>query len=665
MTEVYWAEGRVRAVVEGVTPQLDCGRFPVKRITGDLVVVEADCFADGHDAVIAQLLWRREEENTWREVSMTPLPNDRWRASFRVGDPGRYRYTVRAWVDRLLSWRRDLARREDPDDIRVAALVGAGLIADAARRAPPADAARLAAWSGALATGAGDAAALRDLGLDPTLGTLAQQHAERRFLFTHPELVLVVDRERARFGAWYELFPRSTSAAPDRHGTFHDVESRLAYVAELGFDVLYLPPIHPIGLQKRKGPNNALSAAAGDPGSPWAIGAAEGGHTAVHPQLGSLEDFRRLVTAARDHGLEIALDIAYQCAPDHPYVRNHAEWFRHRPDGKLQYAENPPKKYEDIYPFDFECENWRALWRELADVLLFWAAEGVRIFRVDNPHTKSLRFWEWVIGEVKRIHPDAIFLAEAFTRPRLVHYLAKLGFSQSYTYFAWRNSRAEITQYLTELAHGPGREYLRPNLWPNTPDILTEYLQHGGRAAFAARLVLAATLGASYGIYGPAFELTEREAREPGSEEYFNSEKYQVRSWDIDRADSLAPLVARVNRIRRENPALRTNDTLRFLEVDNEQLLCAVKHADDPENTVVTVVNLDPHHAQSGWLDFDLQSIGIDAEPPFQMHELLTDARYLWHGRRNFVSLDPARIPAHVFRLRKRVRTERDFDYFL
>jgi starch synthase (maltosyl-transferring) len=443
------------------------------------------------------------------------------------------------------------------------------------------------------------------------------------------------------------------------------VEARLGYVAELGFDVLYLPPIHPIGREKRKGKNNALSATAGEPGSPWAIGAAGGGHTDIHPELGTLEDFRRLVAAARVHGLEIALDIAYQCAPDHPYVRQHPEWFRRRPDGKVQYAENPPKKYEDIYPFDFECDDWRALWRELLGVLLFWAAEDVKVFRIDNPHTKSLRFWEWAIAEVKRVHPDAIFLAEAFTRPKLMHYLAKLGFSQSYTYFAWRNSRRELTEYFTELAHGPGRDYFRPNVWPNTPDILTEYLQHGGRPAFAARLVLAATLGPSYGIYGPGFELMEREAREPGSEEYLNSEKYEVRHWDIDRPDSLAPLVARVNRIRRDNPALHTNDTLRFLETDNEQLLCAVKYTAEPENIVVVVVNLDPHHPQSGWIEFDLQSIGIDAEPPYQMHELLTDARYLWHGTRNFVSLDPARVPAHVFRVRKRVRTERDFDYFL
>ncbi|MET0679667.1 MAG: alpha-1,4-glucan--maltose-1-phosphate maltosyltransferase [Burkholderiales bacterium] len=665
MTEALRAEGRVRAVVEAVTPQVDCGRFPAKRIAGDVVVVDADCFADGHDAVLAELLWRREDKSEWHESAMAPLGNDRWRGTFRVAALGRYRYTVRAWVDHLTSWRRELARREDPEDIRVAARVGAKLVAEAAARARGDDAARLAHWSAALEAPNGDAGELRDLALDPALGALADRYPDRRFGFLHPELALVVDRERARFSAWYELFPRSTKPDGARHATFGDLQARLGYVAGMGFDVLYLPPIHPIGREKRKGKNNALSATARDPGSPWAIGAAEGGHTAVHPEFGTLEDFRRLVATARDHGLEVALDIAYQCAPDHPYVRSHPGWFRHRPDGTIQYAENPPKKYQDIYPFDFECDDWRGLWHELASVMLFWAAEGVRIFRVDNPHTKSLAFWEWAIGEVKRTYPDTIFLAEAFTRPKLMHYLAKLGFSQSYTYFAWRNSRQELIEYLTELAHGPGRDYLRPNLWPNTPDILTEYLQHGGRPAFAARLVLAATLGASYGIYGPAFELVERQPREPGSEEYLDSEKYEIRDWALDRPESLAPLIARVNRIRRDNPALHTNDTLRFLAVDNEQLVCAVKYAREPENIIVTVVNLDPHHPQSGWVDFDLGAIGIEAEPPFQMHELLTDARYLWHGRRNFVSLDPTRVPAHIFRVRRRVRTERDFDYYL
>jgi starch synthase (maltosyl-transferring) len=658
-------DGRARAVVEGVTPQVDGGRFPAKRSVGEPLVVEADCFADGHDIVQAQLLWRPESERTWRELPMEPLFNDRWRAELRLETVGTYRYTVRAWVDAFASWRRDFARREDPEDLRVAARVGATLIAEAAQRAAGQDRARLEAWASALRDAAPDGRNVRALGLDAELGALAQRYIEPRFPVTHAELPLVVDPERARFGAWYELFPRSTSPTPGRHGTFRDSEASLPYVADLGFDVLYLPPIHPIGRTKRKGPNNALKADAAHPGSPWAIGAAEGGHTAIHPDLGTLEDFGRLVAAARARGIDIALDIALQCSPDHPYVREHPQWFRHRPDGSVQYAENPPKKYEDIYPLDFECEDWHALWREHADVMRFWAAQGVRIFRVDNPHTKSFRFWEWAIAELKREYPDMVFLAEAFTRPKVMHYLAKLGFSQSYTYFAWRNTRQELVDYFTELARGPGREYLRPNAWPNTPDILTEYLQHGGRPAFAVRLVLAATLAASYGIYGPAFELAEREPREPGSEEYRNSEKYELRHWERDRPDSLAPLVARVNRIRHENPALQSNDSLRFLDVDNEQLLCALKHSPDGENVIVTVVNLDPHHPQSGWVDADLAPLGIEAHSTYQMHELLTGARYLWSGRRNFVSLDPARVPAHIFRLRKRVRTERDFDYFL
>ncbi len=679
------ADGRARAVIEAVTPQVDAGRFAVKRVVGEHLDVEADCFADGHDVVAARLLWRPENESAWREVPMAPLANDRWRAGVLLEAVGAYRYTVRAWVDAFASWRRDFARREDPADLRTAARVGATLIADAARRAGAGERARLEAWADALATVAPDTTApdtaardgvargdtaparrgLRDLGLDPALGALAQAHAEPRFAVTHPELPLVVDRERARFGAWYELFPRSTSAVPGRHGTLRDTAAWLPYLAELGFDMLYLPPIHPVGRTKRKGRNNALAAGPGDPGSPWAIGAAEGGHTAIHPELGTIADFRRLMAAARERNIEVALDVAFQCSPDHPYVREHPQWFRHRADGTVQHAENPPKMYEDIVPLDFECDDWRALWRELADVMLFWAAEGVRAFRVDNPHTKSFRFWEWAIAEVKRAHPDAVFLAEAFTRPKVMHHLAKLGFSQSYTYFAWRNTRRELVDYLTELAHGPGREYLRPNAWPNTPDILTEQLQHGGRAAFAARLVLAATLAASYGVYGPAFELAERAPRAPGSEEYRDSEKYELRHWERDRPDSLAPLVARVNRIRRENPALQSNESLRFLDIDNEQLLCALKSSADGENVIVAVVNLDPHHPQSGWVDAGPDAFGLAGDAPWQMHELLTGARYLWSGRRNFVSLDPAKVPAHIFRVRRRVRTERDFDYFL
>jgi starch synthase (maltosyl-transferring) len=657
-------DGRVRAVIENVAPAVDCGRFAAKRIVGDRVVVEADCFADGHDALAARLLWQREAETGWREAPMSERGNDRWRGSFVVDAPGRYRYAVTAWVDAFLSWRRELQQRGDPADIQVAARIGATLIEAAAERAAGAERGALVERAQALRQDR-PATELKALGLDEALALVAARHPDRRFATTSPELPLVVDIERGRCGAWYELFPRSTAAEPGRHGSFRDCEARLGDVAAMGFDVLYLPPIHPIGRTYRKGRNNALTATDDDVGSPWAIGAAEGGHKAVHPQLGTLADFRRLVAKAREHGLAIALDIAFQCSPDHPYVTAHPEWFRRRPDGSVQYAENPPKKYQDIYPFDFESADWRGLWHELKSILEFWIGEGVAIFRVDNPHTKTFGFWEWAIAEIKRTHPEAIFLAEAFTRPRVMHRLAKLGFTQSYTYFAWRNTKRELTDYFTELAHGPGRDYFRPNAWPNTPDILTEYLQFGGRPAFMARLVLAATLAASYGIYGPAFELAERVPREPGSEEYLDSEKYQLRSWDLDRADSLAPFIGRVNRARRENPALHSDASLRFVPVDNEQLIAYLKSVPEPENTVLAVVNLDPHHAQSGWVELDLDALGVDPRAPYQMHELLTGARYLWSGPRNFVRLDPARAPAHLFVLRRRVRTERDFDYFL
>jgi starch synthase (maltosyl-transferring) len=658
-------DGRVRVVIEGVSPAVDGGRFAAKRVIGDRVVVEADCFTDGHDAVAARVLWRHEDEQQWREAPMTFLGNDRWRGSFKVDALGRYRYTVTAWVDHFLSWLHDLKRRVDPEDIRIAALVGAELIDGAAARAGGADRKQLTDWSARLRAG-GDAESLKALGLDEKLGEVARRYPDRSFALTHPvELPLVVDPERARYSTWYELFPRSASAVAGRHGTFGDVEARLPYVAELGFDVLYFPPLHPVGREKRKGSNNSLAPTPDDVGSPWAIGAVEGGHKALHPQLGTLEDFRRVVARARELGIEIALDIAFQCAPDHPYVKEHPDWFRWRPDGTVQYAENPPKKYQDIYPFNFESEGWHALWEELASVFEFWIAEGVRIFRVDNPHTKPFPFWEWAIGRLKRMHPEAIFLAEAFTRPKVMHRLAKLGYSQSYTYFAWRNAKSELTEYFTELTKGPGREYFRPNVWPNTPDILTEYLQFGGRPAFMTRLALAATLAASYGIYGPAFELLEAKPREPGSEEYLDSEKYQLRSWDLDRADSLRGFIAQINQARRENPALQSDWSLRFFPVDNEHLICYAKMTEDKENVVVSVVNLDPYHTQSGWVELDLAALGADPAAPYQMHELLTGARYLWNGPRNYVSLDVTRSPAQIFRMRRKVRTERDFDYFL
>ena len=635
-------------------PEIDAGRFPAKRAVGETVVVEADIFADGHDAVAAVLRHRHEGSAEWTESAMTPLVNDRWRGGFPVTELGRYRFTVEGWVDPFETWSRQLAKRiEAGQNVKVELEVGARMVESAAARADGngPDAARLLAFSRSLRGGTAATP-------DGELTQLMRRYTDRTDATAYSrELEVVVEPIKARFSTWYELFPRSV-------GTLKDVERLLPDIARMGFDVLYFPPIHPIGESHRKGANNK-PAAPGEPGSPWAIGSAEGGHKAVHPGLGTLEDFRHLVSSAAEQGLDTALDIAFQCSPDHPYTREHPEWFKHRPDGSIQYAENPPKKYEDIYPFDFETEHWSELWAELLSIVLFWAEQGVRIFRVDNPHTKPFAFWEWLIAELKRRHPDVILLSEAFTRPKVMYRLAKAGFSQSYTYFAWRNTAWELYQYFNELAQPPIREYFRPNLWPNTPDILTEYLQSGGRPAFQARLILAATLGASYGIYGPAFELMENRAREQGSEEYLDSEKYQVRAWDRQRADSLRELMTIVNRLRRENPALQTDRGLRFHLTENEQLLAYSKSTPDNSNVILTVVNIDPHHAQRGMVNLPLEELGIERDRPFQAHELISGARYLWNGPRNYVEINPQSMPAQVFRFRRRIRSEHDFEYFL
>jgi starch synthase (maltosyl-transferring) len=661
-------DGRTRAVIDAVLPCIDGGRFAIKRIAGEAVSIEAHCFTDGHDRLRVVLHWRLMDTGPSHELAMRPATNDVWRGEFTPPIPGRYRYSITAWVDPFESWRSELTQRVDASDISVAIQVGRSLIVDALTRAGGTDAVILSEWSRDLETAlddpTGDPASLKALALDEPRSAIAAKYAKRDFAVT-VAMELVADRERAVFSSWYELFPRSAAEEEGRHGTFKDVANRLPYLAKMGFDVLYFPPIHPIGRINRKGANNSLTASPGDLGSPWAIGAAEGGHKSVLAQLGTLEDFRQLSDTARSFGLEIALDLAFQCAPDHPYVTAHPTWFKHRPDGSVQYAENPPKKYQDIYPFDFESADWRGLWEELKSIVDFWVAQGVRIFRVDNPHTKAFGFWEWLITETKRENPDLIFLAEAFTRPKIMHRLAKLGFTQSYTYFTWRNTKQELTDYFQELALGPGREYYRPNVWPNTPDILHETLQSGLRPVFAARLILAGTLAASYGIYGPSYELQEGRAREPGSEEYGDSEKYQLRHWDLDRADSLWPLVARLNRIRRENAALHTDGTLKFCAIDNDQLIAYMKMDAASGNIVLAIVNLDPHHAQSGWVDLDIEALELHRDQPYQVHDLLSDQRYLWRGRRNYVIVDPRRIPAHVFRLRRRVRSEHDFDYYL
>ena len=658
-------DGRQRVTVARVSPEVESGRFAIKRVVGEVVIVEADVFTDGHDVVACQILYGQGEHEL-QASPMRPLGNDRWRGEFTVSNLGRYGYTVEGWIDRFETWRRDLEKRISAgQDISVDLLIGADLIERAVTRATPEDAKVLQKWAKRLRENAGNESGAA-IALDSELLTLIRNYPEREFSTRYDKrLPVVVEREKARFSAWYELFPRSCSPEAGRHGTFRDCEEWLPYVASMGFDVIYLPPIHPIGKRFRKGKNNSVSAEPTDVGSPWAIGSAEGGHKAVHPELGTLQDFRRFLSKAADHGLEVALDIAFQCSPDHPYVRQHPEWFSTRPDGTIQYAENPPKKYQDIYPFYFETPQWRELWQELKSVFLFWIEQGVRIFRVDNPHTKSFPFWEWVIGEIKTHHPDVLFLSEAFTRPQVMYRLAKLGFSQSYTYFTWRNSKQELSDYFNELTQTQVCEYFRPNLWPNTPDILPEFLQVGGRPSFMVRLILAATLGASYGIYGPAFELCENAPVGPGKEEYLHSEKYELKRRDLNSSSSLKNLISRLNRIRREEPALQNNRSLRFHETDNPALLCYSKASDDLSSVVIVVVNLDCFHVQAGWLNIDLSSIGLDARHSFQVHDLLSEGRFLWQGSRNYVQLVPESLPAHILRLRRWVRTEHDFDYYL
>ena len=655
-------EGRTRIIIEGVNPEIDGGRFPIKRIIGDKVVVEADIFVDGHDVLSATLLYCKESDRRWIEVSMEFLVNDRWRGSFVVSELGRYRYTFIAWVDRFKTWQQELVKKvEAKQNVSVDFLVGAQLLEEASQRARKRDAGNMQKWAASLRSNQVSPSAKAKLALGNKVMSVMAKYSDRRFAVTYPkELVVVVDREKARFSSWYEMFPRSCMSGTGRHGTFKDCEIHLPYISEMGFDVLYFPPIYPIGHTSRKGKNNTPTANAGDPGTPWAIGSEEGGHKAVHPQLGTLSDFRRLMNRARDYGLEVALDLAFQCSPDHPYVKEHPEWFRWRPDGTVQYAENPPKKYQDIYPLEFETEDWRELWEELKSVILFWIEQGVRIFRVDNPHTKPFAFWEWLISEVKKDYPEVLFLSEAFTRPKIMYQLAKLGFSQSYTYFTWRNVKWELTQYFTELTQTEVHEFFRPNLWTNTPDILSDYLRDGGRPAFMTRLVLAATLGANFGIYGPAFELCENYRKDKVSEEYLNSEKYELKHWDIERYDSLKDFIARVNDIRRQNPSLQSDLSLRFHSVDNDQLICYSKCTEGLSNIILVVVNLDYRYKQSGWVELSLEELGLDYGQSYKVHDLMVDATYQWQGSRNYVELDPQKIPAHIFRIHRGITKSRN-----
>jgi len=661
-----------RVVVENLQPAVDEGRFPIKRTRGESIAVTADVFADGHDVLAGVLKYRGGSE--WTEVPLTPGDNDSWSASFTVAELGNCEYTVEAWIDRFGTWVKELvAKAGAGQDVASELLEGADIIQHAAsvRLKPDTtygndrDTANQEAdvVSGLSRTDE-DLRLLEIADLlrstqpqpvrvaaarDPELRRLMDARPDRSASTTATARRVVVDPERARFSAWYEMFPRSCTSNPRRSGTFHEAEARLPAIADLGFDVVYLPPVHPIGTTHRKGRNNTLTATPGDPGSPWAIGSEAGGHTAVDPGLGTLDDFDRFVATARHLGMAVALDIAFQASPDHPWVREHPEWFRHRPDGSIRYAENPPKKYQDIYPFDFESRESAALWAALRDVFLFWISHGVTIFRVDNPHTKSFAFWEWAIADIRQKHPDAIFLAEAFTRPRVMQYLAKTGFNQSYTYFTWRNSASELRDYLTELTRTSVKEFMRPNFFANTPDILHEYLQTGGRPAFEVRLVLAAMLSGSYGIYS-GFELCENVPLRQGSEEYLNSEKYEIKPRDWQQPGNLNELIARVNEIRQAHPALQQNDTLAFHETENPAFLWFSKTAGT--DRVFVLANTDPQWMQHGRIQMPIRELGIGPHQSYIVEDLLDGARYVWQGDWNYVKLDPTERVAHIFVIR-------------
>jgi starch synthase (maltosyl-transferring) len=641
------------AVIENLRPLIDGGRYPIKRVVDEDLVVEADVFKAGHDVVAAALKWRILGNSRWQETPMTHMDNDRWRGACTLYENAIYEYTVEAWTDTFRGWRDEFAKKFEAgvSALTSEALEGAVLLEAAAQRAYDYnDAARLLELSQRIA--AGDRAEINAIAHSGELEVLMATYPDRSGATQYsPPPRVIVDHTIARTASWYEFFTRSAEGRGDRGSTLRDCLPRIDDAQAMGFDVIYFPPIHPIGSTNRKGRNNSTTCLPQDPGVPYAIGSDAGGHKDIDPALGTLDDFDWLQAEVRNRGMEIALDFAINCSPDHPYVREHPEWFYQRPDGSIKYAENPPKKYEDIYPLNFRCENWAALWEEMKSIILFWADHGVRIFRVDNPHTKPLPFWEYLIAEVRAKYPDVLFLAEAFTKPKMMKALAKAGFTQSYTYFTWRDSKQELIEYFTELTQTDMREYFRGNLWPNTPDILPFGLQEGGRPAFMIRAVLAATLSSLYGIYS-GFELCENQAL-PGREEYADSEKYQWKERDWNAPGNIKDWITRLNKIRKENRAFQFYDNLRFYQADNDAILFYAKMTAARDNIILVVVNLDPHRKQSSYIDVPIDQFGSMDGDVYQVHDLISDARYAWHGRRNYVELDPEIQPAHIFRIRR------------
>jgi starch synthase (maltosyl-transferring) len=641
-----------RAIIEGVTPEIDNGKYYIKRTVGETVNVEADIFGDGHDVVAASLLYRHEKSKKWSEVRFQELVNDRWAASFTVEKQGTYHYKLEAWIDYALNWQHNIERKADDGQyVNVELLDGIQYLEYLKSKMPKSSTKKLDEWI-AMFQDQGQYDRALTIALSKELHELFVQHPSKDFSVTYDNnLRVYVDRERARFSTWYEFFPRSASSEPGKHGTFKDCERLIPRVAEMGFDVLYFPPIHPIGEVNRKGKNNSTVAQEGDVGSPWGIGSKHGGHKDIHPELGTLEDFKALIKTAKSQGVEIAMDFALQCAPDHPYVKSHPQWFKWRPDGSVQYAENPPKKYQDILPIYFETEDWKNLWKELVSIAKYWVDQGVEIFRVDNPHTKPFRFWEHLIAEVKKHNPNVLFLSEAFTRPRIMHELAKVGFTQSYSYFTWRNFKHELIEYMVEISQGRGNEYFRPNFWPNTPDINPYPLQGGNETLHMVRFFLAATLSSNYGMYGPVYEYMVH-AAVPGKEEYLDSEKYEVKHWDWGKKTKMTHLITAVNRIRKEHPALQFTNNIHICDVENDKLLTFYKETEDKSSQILCAVNLDPYSRHAGWVKTPLEKIGVHEGQSFIVKDLLTGNSYTWAQEYNYVELYPG-FPFHLFQIIK------------
>jgi len=639
-----------RVIIENLHPEINGGEFYIKRIVGESVRIEVDLYGDGHDVVNGKLSYRHASQRKWRHIPLRPLVNDRWEGEFTVEKEGMYRFQISGWVDHALNWQHELERKvEGGQHVSVELLDGVQYLDHLQKKLKGEEKKAVKEWKKVFADEEKYEEAVK-YAISEELHDHFAAFPQERYAIKYPEREVWVDRKKAGFSAWYELFPRSASEVEGQHGTFRDVERLLPRIAEFGFDVLYLPPIHPIGRDFRKGKNNTTTAEPGDPGSCWGIGAEEGGHTAIHPELGTLADFKHLIKEAGKHDIELAMDIAFQCAPDHPWVKEHPQWFKWRPDGTVQYAENPPKKYQDILPIYFETDDWKNLWEALTEVVKYWMKAGVRIFRIDNPHTKPYRFWEYLIAECKKVDSGVLFLSEAFTRPKVMHMLAKVGFSQSYTYFTWRNSKYELEEYMRELTEGPGREYFRPNFWPNTPDINPWNLQGGNEATFLARYFLAATLNSNYGMYGPVYEYLVHEAV-PGKEEYKDSEKYEVHHWDWDKRNKLTHVMTKVNQIRKENAALQSLLNFQLCHIENDHLIAYFKQDPATGNALLMVVNLDPYYTQTGWVQVPLDKLGISEGTRYLAHDLITGNSYPWEKEWNYIELNPNALPFHLFRL--------------